>query len=45
MQISRCPECGEQIGGGSHQLLSTNSSAREFEDILQQRPGVARGFF
>ena len=27
MQVSRCIECGEQVGGGSHNLLSTNRSA------------------
>ncbi|CAF1113620.1 unnamed protein product [Adineta steineri] len=23
-QVSKCPECGEEIGGQNHQLLSTN---------------------
>ncbi|CAF4845711.1 unnamed protein product, partial [Rotaria magnacalcarata] len=23
-QESRCPECGEKIGGQNHQILSTN---------------------
>jgi hypothetical protein len=24
METSRCPECGENIGGGEHRLLQTN---------------------
>ena len=24
MQVSRCPECNEQVGGSSHQLISNN---------------------
>lgn len=44
MQTSRCPECGEAIGGGNHTLLSTNQTAREFEVILQGT-GAPQGFF
>ena len=43
METSRCPECGEQIGGGSHRLLSNNSRAREFENILQNN-GAREGY-
>lgn len=43
MMTSNCPECGELIGGGSHRLLSTNSTATEFESILRGT-GVPRGF-
>ncbi|CAG4956216.1 unnamed protein product [Colias eurytheme] len=31
MQVSKCPECGEAIGGSSHRLLATNSHARELD--------------
>ncbi len=44
MVQGRCHECGEAIGGGSHTLLETNSTAREFEDILRAR-GANRGFY
>lgn len=27
MQVGRCIECGEEVGGGGHQLLGTNRSA------------------
>ncbi|GBB88387.1 hypothetical protein RclHR1_14960002 [Rhizophagus clarus] len=30
MQISRCPDCNEQIGGGNHQLTSGNRVNSEF---------------
>ena len=31
METSKCPECGLQIGGHSHQLLDTNQHASEFD--------------
>ena len=31
MQTSKCPECGETIGGRNHQLLGSNQHAREFD--------------
>lgn len=31
MQTSKCPECGSMIGGRSHQLLSSNRHAGEFD--------------
>ncbi|RWS03396.1 NFX1-type zinc finger-containing protein 1-like protein, partial [Dinothrombium tinctorium] len=31
MQQSICPECSEEIGGGSHRLLSSNSVATEMD--------------
>jgi hypothetical protein len=31
METSRCNECGENIGGGSHRLLSSNSVATEMD--------------
>ncbi|KAI0696188.1 hypothetical protein BC835DRAFT_1272285 [Cytidiella melzeri] len=43
MQKSKCAECGEAIGGGSHTLLNTNQAATEFEDILRRR-GANQGF-
>ncbi|KAI3610997.1 hypothetical protein WG66_013798 [Moniliophthora roreri] len=33
MQVSRCPECGATIGGSNHSLDSSNTRAREFEEI------------
>ncbi|PKC55190.1 hypothetical protein RhiirA1_371208 [Rhizophagus irregularis] len=30
MQLSRCPDCHEQIGGGGHQLTSGNRINSEF---------------
>ena len=29
MILSVCPECKEEIGGSSHQLVSTSSAANE----------------
>jgi hypothetical protein len=29
MQLSVCPECKEEIGGSSHQLVNTSSAANE----------------
>ena len=31
MQTSRCPECGELVGGGHHQLVEGNRAA---DDIV-----------
>ncbi len=31
MERSRCPECKEEIGGGSHQLVAGNAPALEFD--------------
>ncbi|KAI6157793.1 hypothetical protein BKA82DRAFT_4061548 [Pisolithus tinctorius] len=36
MQTSRCPECGEAIGGSSHSLLPSNSRATEYEELVRQ---------
>ncbi|KAI6040315.1 hypothetical protein EDC04DRAFT_3140449 [Pisolithus marmoratus] len=36
VQTSRCPECGEAIGGSNHSLLQSNRRATEYEDLLQQ---------
>lgn len=36
MEEAHCPECGTPIGGGSHRLLTSNTRAREFEDIAQR---------
>ncbi|KIO15631.1 hypothetical protein M407DRAFT_208378 [Tulasnella calospora MUT 4182] len=33
MQRSRCPECGETIGGGNHTLDASNSHATDFEAL------------
>jgi hypothetical protein len=33
MQASRCPECGEVIGGGAHQLAAGNQVSREFASM------------
>lgn len=30
MQQSRCPECGDVVGGGGHRLADGNSAAQEF---------------
>lgn len=44
--VSTCPECGEEIGGGSHRLLDSNTVAPEFEAELRNRPGgVIQGFY
>ncbi|CAI5528300.1 unnamed protein product [Closterium sp. Naga37s-1] len=37
MQESRCPECGEVVGGSSHQLREGNTSAADFFSGLNQR--------
>jgi hypothetical protein len=34
MVTSSCPECREQIGGGSHQLLQTNRPLGDFQEFL-----------
>jgi len=39
MEVSRCNECGEMIGGTGHQLLSANSRATQFEEL-----GRAEGY-
>lgn len=31
MQVSKCPDCGEQIGGHNHALLRGNQLAREMD--------------
>lgn len=36
MEASRCPECGQPIGGQSHVLDSSNRRAGEFEDLARQ---------
>ena len=33
METARCPECGEPVGGNSHNLLGTNSRATDLEQI------------
>ncbi|KAF8639511.1 hypothetical protein AX17_001416 [Amanita inopinata Kibby_2008] len=33
MESSRCPECGETIGGNNHMLHGSNSRATEYEDL------------
>ncbi|KAK0443139.1 uncharacterized protein EV420DRAFT_1649417 [Desarmillaria tabescens] len=40
MQASQCPECRAPIGGGNHRLDSSNTRAREYEDISQQQGGA-----
>jgi aspartyl-tRNA synthetase len=37
MQASRCNECGEEIGGGSHRLLNTNRRAEMMESIAAEQ--------
>ncbi|KAF5338164.1 hypothetical protein D9758_014722 [Tetrapyrgos nigripes] len=37
MQASRCPECGEPVGGSSHRLDNTNRQALDFEDIARDQ--------
>ncbi|KAG9009435.1 hypothetical protein FRB93_005371 [Tulasnella sp. JGI-2019a] len=37
MEQSRCPECGATIGGGGHQLNSSNTVATDFEALAQQQ--------
>ncbi|KAH9951524.1 P-loop containing nucleoside triphosphate hydrolase protein [Amylocystis lapponica] len=39
MQQSKCPECGEVIGGTGHNLVSGNSRATEFEEIARAQGG------
>ncbi|KAG8976377.1 hypothetical protein FRB94_002509, partial [Tulasnella sp. JGI-2019a] len=36
MQQSRCPECGETIGGSNHVLNSSNAVARDLEDLARE---------
>ena len=36
MQTSRCPECGEIIGGSNHALLESNSQSEEMENIARE---------
>ncbi|KAK0440271.1 hypothetical protein EV421DRAFT_1712588 [Armillaria borealis] len=40
-QASQCPECRAPIGGGNHHLDTSNTRAREYEDISLQQ-GVKR---
>ncbi|KAK1220258.1 hypothetical protein PQX77_016994 [Marasmius sp. AFHP31] len=42
MQASYCPECGAAIGGSNHSLDSSNTRAREFEEI-SGRQGAQAG--
>lgn len=35
MQVSTCPECGEAIGGQSHELVSRNARDHAFERLVQ----------
>ena len=35
MVTSRCPECGETIGGGHHELVETSQDADELNAGLQ----------
>ncbi|KAF9334546.1 hypothetical protein BG006_001962 [Podila minutissima] len=37
MEQSRCPECGESVGGGHHALLRSNRRDEEME-ALYRRP-------
>ncbi|KAG7441487.1 uncharacterized protein BT62DRAFT_982762 [Guyanagaster necrorhizus] len=39
MEASQCPECRAPIGGGNHRLDSSNTRAREYEDISRQQGG------
>ncbi|KAK2464284.1 hypothetical protein APHAL10511_003741 [Amanita phalloides] len=36
MEASRCPECGERIGGQGHTLDASNRRAEEFESLAHQ---------
>ncbi|KAF5326320.1 hypothetical protein D9611_000022 [Ephemerocybe angulata] len=36
MQQARCPECGEAIGGGNHNLISSNQRADDFEALARE---------
>ncbi|PFH53777.1 hypothetical protein AMATHDRAFT_73192 [Amanita thiersii Skay4041] len=36
MEVSRCPECGQSIGGQNHRLDASNSRAVEFENLASQ---------
>jgi len=38
-ETSRCPECGEMIGGSGHQLLGTNQRDLEYERIAREQGG------
>lgn len=40
MEISRCPECGEAIGGRSHQLLETNRLDTQMDRIAREGGAV-----
>lgn len=40
MQESKCPECGSNIGGGSHRLRSDNAVATEMDGAT--RPAYGR---
>ena len=44
MTTAKCPECGEQIGGGNHTLLASNRTDTEFESILRGT-GANQGFY
>ncbi len=36
MELGRCNECGEQIGGGSHRLLASNRSSATVAEALRE---------
>jgi len=40
MEASRCPECNAPIGGGNHNLLSSNTRAMEYENVARALGGL-----
>lgn len=44
MQSALCPECRAPIGGNDHRLNSSNTRAREFEDVARAQ-GSGDGAF
>jgi len=45
MVRSRCPECGEVIGGQNHHLETTNRVSSEFEELARRVPNVGLGYW
>jgi hypothetical protein len=45
MVRSRCPECGQVIGGQDHRLERTNHVSSEFEELSRRDGNVRLGYW
>lgn len=44
MSVSRCIECGEQVGGGGHTLVAGNRTSARMENIVRNLGGQPSPF-